>query len=180
MTEDSSVPNVSISPRALQILRVNLERDHGLETAAYLQEAGFAAGADLFRLFEAWLASEYGLSDAGDLAQDKLGDILSTFFEAHGWGRLSLAPMSSAILALDAPDWAEAAPDLGAQYPSCHFSAGLLADFLGRIAGEQLATMEVECLTRGDERCRFLVGAPEVLARVYQRMTEGMGYKQAT
>jgi hypothetical protein len=56
-------------------------------------------------------------------------------------------------------------------------SAGLLADVFSRIAGGQFAAMEVECRSRGDLRCRFLLAAPETLTLVYERMTHGMSYQ---
>ena len=61
----------------------------------------------------------------------------------------------------------------------CFFSAGMLADFLGRLSGEPVSVMEVECRSCGDARCRFLSAAPEVLQRVYEGMTEGRTYEEA-
>ena len=39
--------------------------------------------------------------------------------------------------------------------------------------------MEVECSSRGESRCRFLVGSPDMLTYVYERMTTGMSYGEA-
>jgi hypothetical protein len=39
--------------------------------------------------------------------------------------------------------------------------------------------MEVECRSRGDERCRFLSATPEMLEQVYERMTQGRSYEEA-
>src|SRR3989454_1407749 len=50
----------------------------------------------------------------------------------------------------------------------CFFTAGMLADFLGRLSEETVAVMEVECRSRGDARCRFLSATPEVLEKVYK------------
>jgi hypothetical protein len=55
----------------------------------------------------------------------------------------------------------------------------MLADFLGRMAQGQVAVMEVECRTRGDSRCRFLVGAPDSLSVLYDRMSHGLTYAEA-
>jgi hypothetical protein len=115
-----------------------------------------------------------------DLDAEFLGEVASAFFEDHGWGSLSVNPIAAGILAVDSPDWVEASPDAGAQYPSCHLSSGLLADFFGRLAGETVAVMEVECRTRGDDRCRFLIGSPEMLATVYERMSGGLSYLEAS
>ncbi len=61
----------------------------------------------------------------------------------------------------------------------CFFSSGMLADFFGRLSGEPVAVMEVECRSRNDERCRFLSASPDTLNEVYERMTQGTGYEQA-
>lgn len=170
---------LSLSPKALQVLRASLERDHGLPTAAYLQEAGFAAGEDCFAVFEGWLWDTRQVKPQ-DLGADHLGDVVSSFFLDQGWGSLNLGQLSPGVLSLESSDWAEAAPEQGAQYPSCHVSSGLLADFFGRLAGETVAVMEVECRTRGDEQCRFLVGSPDMLATVYERMSEGLSFTEAS
>jgi hypothetical protein len=92
---------------------------------------------------------------------------------------LTFTPLSDAVVALDSSDWAEASTQ-GSQYPSCHVSSGLLADFFGRIAGQTVAVMEVECRTRGDSSCRFLMGSPDTLATVYERMAEGVPYGEGS
>ena len=61
----------------------------------------------------------------------------------------------------------------------CFFSAGMLADFLGRVSEETIAVMEVECRSRGDGRCRFLSATPAVLDNVYNEMTSGRTYVEA-
>jgi hypothetical protein len=69
--------------------------------------------------------------------------------------------------------------DAKGEYPSCHLTCGLLADFLGRISDGLVAVMEVECRSRGDSRCRFLAGSPETLSTLYERMAQGMSYEAA-
>jgi hypothetical protein len=61
----------------------------------------------------------------------------------------------------------------------CFFSTGMLADFLGRLSGEPVAVMEVECRSRSDARCRFLSATTETLQRVYEQMTQGKTYEEA-
>jgi hypothetical protein len=61
----------------------------------------------------------------------------------------------------------------------CFFSAGMLADFLGRLSGAPVAVMEVECRSRNDARCRFLSASPETLDGVYDAMNQGRGYAEA-
>jgi hypothetical protein len=105
--------------------------------------------------------------------------VLSEFFADQGWGKLSAIPLGSAVLALDSTDWAEALDEPRGEFPSCHLSCGLLADFLGRISEGLVAVMEVECRSRGDAQCRFLAGAPETLSILYDRMAQGTGYLEA-
>src|SRR6266704_1542903 len=57
--------------------------------------------------------------------------------------------------------------------------AARLNDVLGRLSGETVAVMEVECRSRHDPRCRFLSGAPDTLNVVYDQMTQGRSYVEA-
>jgi predicted hydrocarbon binding protein len=170
---------VIISRRVLQQLCTTLERDAGLQAAAYLQDAGFAGGEALHSAYVAWLAHEYGVEQPGELDVAHLGETLSRFLSELGWGTMTVTPLGSAILALDSPDWAEALDDASSEYPSCHLSCGLLADFLGRISQGPVAVMEVECRSRGDGRCRFLAGSAETLGVLYDRMAQGLSYSEA-
>lgn len=170
---------VGLSSRAFHVLRSSLERDNGLQTAAYLQEAGFASGEDVYNAFVSRVRDAYQLDSPGELDTVFLSEALSAHFGEFGWGSLKTTSLSAAVLALDSDDWAEAVPEGGGLYPSCHISSGLLSDFFARLAGEPVAVMEVECRTRGDDRCRFLVGSPNSLAVVYDRMVHGSTYADA-
>jgi predicted hydrocarbon binding protein len=140
------------------------------QAIAVLQEAGYAAGEGLYRSFAA-VNSPTAL-DAGLLAET-----LSEFFTSGGWGAVTMSPVGTGALALDSSDWVEAEPG-ASQTPMCFFSAGMLADFLGRLSDEPVSVMEVECRSRGDARCRFLSATPEVLQRVYEGMTQGRTYEE--
>ena len=83
------------------------------------------------------------------------------------------------MLALDSAEWAEAVESRWDEFPSCHLTCGMLADFFGRLSDGLVAVMEVECRSRGDGRCRFLAGAPETLSTLYDRMAQGTGYAEA-
>lgn len=169
---------LTISRRSLHQLRTTLERTLGLQAAPLLQETGFASGEAMAQLLDAWVQQRFGVNGPRDLDAAYLGEALSGFFAEHGWGTLALSELGPAVLAMDAPDWAEAGGGAGS-YPSCHITSGLLADLFSRLAGSQFAAMEVECRTRGDAQCRFLLAAPETLTLVYERMTHGLGYRQA-
>lgn len=170
---------VSLGRHFLPQLRAALERETGAHAAALLQEAGFASGAGLYDAFTAWVREAYDLDDPGELDQAHLSEALSGFFTATGWGPLTAQPLSDAVLALDAGEWAEAGEPGTSEHPSCHLSCGMLAEFLGRLSGQVTAVMQVECPSRGDARARFLAGAPETLGIVYDRMAAGMSYTDA-
>src|SRR5918999_3996770 len=168
-----------IGRRVLHQLRSALERDTGLQASTYLQEAGFAGGEELYAEFSEWLLSTRGVERPAELDVEFLSEVLSEFFEDQGWGKLQATPLSEAVLALDSSEWAEAAEDGRGEFPSCHLTCGLLADFFGRLSDGLVAVMEVECRSRGDARCRFLAGAPDTLSALYDRMAQGTGYAEA-
>lgn len=167
-----------IGRRVLHQLRVSLERDTGLQASSHLQEAGFAGGEELYTEFAEWLLATRGVERPGELDAAFLSEVLTEFFTDQGWGTLTAAPLGDAVLALDAGDWAEAVSG-SSEFPSCHVTCGLLADFLGRLSDGLVAVMEVECRSRGDGRCRFLAGAPETLSTLYDRMAQGAPYTDA-
>ena len=160
---------VALSPAALHRLR-------DTAGAQVLQEAGYAAGEGTYRSFAKWLPSVAGVEDPGELAAARLAEVLSRFLSSLGWGSVTVTQLSGAVMALDSGDWAESQPGAGLQYPSCAFSSGLLADFMSRIGDAPLAVMEVERRSRGEARCRWLVGAPESLTALYDHMAQGADY----
>jgi predicted hydrocarbon binding protein len=168
-----------IGRRVLHQLRTSLERDTGLQASTYLQEAGFAGGEELYAEFTEWLLGTRGVERPAELDTQFLSEVLSEFFADQGWGALTATPLSPAVVALDSTEWAEAAEDGRGEFPSCHLTCGLLADFFGRMSDGLVAVMEVECRSRGDGRCRFLAGAPETLSALYDRMAQGTGYADA-
>jgi predicted hydrocarbon binding protein len=165
--------------RVLHQLRSSLERDTGLQASAYLQEAGFAGGEELYAEFREWLLATRGVEEPSQLDAEFLSETLSAFFADQGWGRLEATRLGDAVLALDSTEWAEAVETGGGEFPSCHLTCGMLADFFGRLSEGLVAVMEVECRSRGDARCRFLAGSPETLSTLYDRMAQGTGYAEA-
>src|SRR5881296_4646538 len=156
-------------PSVLRQLHASLAAHAPDQLVTVLQEAGYAAGEGNYRAFAAWLRERAGVDSPANLDAGLLVEMLSEFFTSGGWGTVTLTPVGTGALALDSSDWAEAEPGT-AQTPMCFFSAGMLADFLGRLSDETVSVMEVECRSRGDARCRFLSATPEVLQRVYEGM----------
>jgi predicted hydrocarbon binding protein len=168
----------TIGQRMLHSLRHVLERECGEQAAALLQEAGYAAGGELYGVFARWLKERADLDDPADLAADHLSDMLGEFFRDLGWGSASVQRIGSGGLAVDSTDWSEAEPSTNALLPNCHITAGMLAGFLGQLADQDVAVMQVECMSCNDARCRFLAGSPETLRAVYDAVNQGKDYHQ--
>ena len=174
----TATEGLTIGRAALRQLHVGLLRDAGDHAITILQDAGCAAGAGVYQAFCAWLPRHAGVASPEELDAAQLGAVLTEFFQASGWGSVTVGPLGRAALTLDSTDWAEAEPGT-AQTPMCFFSAGMLADFLGRLSGEPVAVMEVECRSKNDERCRFLSASPDTLNAVYEEMSQGKSYEEA-
>jgi hypothetical protein len=147
-----------------------------VEAAEAARRLGYETGAGFHRAFQEWAGGESGLSG---LHADEFWRRLSDFFVAQGWGRLEFERLHPGVAALSSDAWAESAAETAAAHPSCHFTTGLLADLLGRASGAEPAVMEVECRSRGDARCRFLVGGRDALERVYEELSAGGSYSDS-
>jgi len=174
----NATEGLTIGRAALRQLHASLLRDASDHAVTILQDAGFAAGAGVYQAFCAWLPGHAGVTRPEDLDAAQLDSVLTEFFQASGWGAVTVGPLGGAALALDSTDWAEAEPGT-AETAMCFFSSGMLADFLGRLSGEPVSVMEVECRSKGDARCRFLSASPETLNAVYEEMSGGRGYEEA-
>lgn len=168
---------VAMTRDSLLALRAAMFRDMGPNAATLLQEAGFAGGQALFDTFTAWLAA-HGAPSPDVLTAAEFAVRANEFFRETGWGSIELGALET-VATLDSTDWAEGDPAVPLEFPGCYYSAGVLADFFGRLAGEPLAVMEVECRSMGGERCRFLVGSGETMQAVYDAMGEGSSYEDA-
>ena len=149
------------------------------DPATFLQETGYNAGEEFYQHFTRWLPSFAGVHDPSELDASKLGDVLSEFFQSLGWGALAMESLGAAGFTVDSLDWAEAEPGSNAPAPGCYYTSGLLSSLLSRLAGGEVAVMEVECRSCNDARCRFLAGSPETLQAVFEAMSAGKDYRQA-
>jgi predicted hydrocarbon binding protein len=161
--------------RALHASLLTHAPDHALTV---LQETGYAAGEGVWQAYQTWLPAATGIARPEDVDAGELSAVLSRFFREAGWGTLTVTPLDGGALALDSSDWAEAEPGTASQ-PMCFLSSGMLADFLGRLSGEAVGVMEVECRSRQDARCRFLSALPDKLQHVYEAMAAGQTYEEA-
>ena len=169
---------LAVTQDALAALRNALMRDMGLAAAGYFQEAGYAGGGALFDAFRGWLAAR-GAGATESLSMNDFQRLAGEFFEEAGWGSLTVGSLHDAVATLDSSNWGEASPGAGMEQPCCHLTAGMFADFFGRVADAPLAVMEVECRSTGSERCRFLLGSAEVMQAVYDGMSQGQSYDAA-
>jgi|SRR6185437_150844 len=168
---------VAVTRDGLLSLRGALFRDMGANAAAVLQEAGYAGGGSLFEGFARWLQSHGGPAPEA-LPAAQFSVRAAAFFRDLGWGTFAMATLDGAA-AIDSTDWIEADPSEPLDFPGCYFTAGTFADFFGRLAGQPLAVMEVECRSMGATRCRFLVGTAETMQHVYDEMGRGVSYEEA-
>lgn len=169
---------VAFPRQSLAALRNALIRDAGGAFATYLQESGYAGGEAVFAAFRGWLA-ERGMPGAEALDVDSFQSCAAAFLKESGWGVITITSLHDVVALVDSDDWAEADPASGLQYPACHYTTGLFADFFGRTAAAALAVLEVECRSTGSHRCRFLVGSAEVMGHLYDRMAAGGSYAEA-
>jgi predicted hydrocarbon binding protein len=160
---------VAISRESLSALRAALFRDLGGNAATYLQEAGYAGAAQVYEAFSNWLKARGGPAPA-DLALDDFAAAMAEFFAASGWGTLGFSVGEGAVATIESSDWAEASVGDGSQMSGCFFTNGILSDFFGRLTDAPVAVMETECRSMGSPRCKFVIGTPEKLQKVYDEL----------
>lgn len=166
---------VAVPAAALAQLRAAVTRDGGDPTP--IHEAGYAAGEALYDAFGRWLARR-GTGSPELLDVDTVQRAASEFLNESGWGEIRFEPLGAA-LAIDGHAWTEADPSAKIEHPGCFLGTGLLAGFFGRLADAPLAALEVECRSAGADRCRFLLGAADVLEGVYDQVAAGGDYAVA-
>ncbi len=169
----TGLPEISLPAASLHAMRRALESQLGpADAARALQHAGHAAGDALHSLLA-------GGDDPSELPESEFWHRLNDLFAQRGWGRLHFEPEHPGIGSLESSDWAEADPAAASSHPCCHFTAGLLANVLGRTAGQDVGVLEVECRSRGDLRCLFYFGGAEALQQVYAALQAGRSAESA-
>lgn len=168
---------VALTRDSLIALRTALFRDVGPNAAAALQEAGYAGGHALYDAFGRWLVDR-GFSEPAAVPATEFGAQAGEFLRELGWGAIELGSLGEAAT-VDSAEWAESDANFPLDFPGCYYSAGMFADFFGRLSGEPVAVMEVECRSMGAHRCRWLVGTGETMQHVYDQMGQGVPYEEA-
>jgi predicted hydrocarbon binding protein len=161
---------IGFAHRTLRSLRVRVAAT-GPGGPDALREAGFAGAESLFSAFETW-ALDQGIGSVKDMPMDQFSSKAADFFQRAGWGKVSFRSLHDAVGILDIEGCWEAALH-GAGETGCHLTTGTLAGFFGCLADYPVAVMEIECAAGDSERCRFLVGTPEMLEHAYERLARG-------
>jgi predicted hydrocarbon binding protein len=180
MSQSIDLPDnglVALTRDSLIALRTALFRDVGPNAAAALQEAGYAGGLALYDAFGRWLTAR-GFAEPEALPAVEFGAQAGEFLRELGWGAIELGSLGD-VATVDAAEWAESDANYPLEFPGCYYTAGLLADFFGRLSGEPVAVMEVECRSMGAHRCRWLVGTGETMQHVYDQMGQGVPYEES-
>jgi predicted hydrocarbon binding protein len=172
-TSAASQPElIGFAQRTLRDLRLRVA-GAGANGPDALREAGYAGAESLFSAFETWAADER-IDSVRDLSIDEFSSRAAEFFERAGWGKVSFRSLHDAMGVLDIDDCWEAELH-GKGESGCHLTTGTLAGFFGCIADYPVAVMEIECRAGASDRCRFLVGTPEMLEQAYARLSRGDG-----
>ena len=169
---------VALSRTALASLRGTLLNDAAISGASHLQEAGYAGSESVFQSFKEWAKGRID-GDPGELDLEEFGELASGYFSDAGWGSFTLGSIGDAVATVDSGDWREVDPAVHLPQPACFLTTGMLAGFFGQLADTPIAVLEVECRSMGASRCRFLLGASEVVGNIYEGIERGMAYEAA-
>ena len=161
--------DLAIPASAFTYLRQALRKEAGpLKATHALHDAGFATGESVFQEF-----ARITRQDPSELDEARFWEALSRFFQGRGWGRVEHQRLHPGLGVIRARGWAECAEDGGEHQPGCHFTAGLLAHMLGRVAQGPVAVLEVSCASTGGEHCDFLFGSEGAIHEVYGHLLNG-------
>lgn len=176
---DQGIELMRMPAGALGSLVRTLRVEVGNEAAAgILRRMGIEAGAAFYDRFRLWLSeSGSGAIDPETLEREVFWNRLSDFFAHLGWGEIEHEATHPGVITLRLSNWVEASQD-----PSpygCHFSAGMLAEILRRVAGGDLAALEIESDGGEGGSATVLIGNPVALDSLYAAMRDGAAYGDA-
>ena len=167
---------IGVPRDAMVALRAVLFRVDAATAASSLYEAGYAGGGALHDAFVRWCRWKK-LPVAENMAASEFAQHASAFFTELGMGALEIGTLQDAAVTLDSTNWSEAEPSSGMQFPGCYLTAGMLTEFLTRVAGVPISVLEVECRSMGAKRCRFVAGSAETIQQAYEAMAQGTSYE---
>jgi len=166
------------APALVGVRRAVMENRDPVEAVELLRRIGLEAGEAYHALFQNWLVEEGAPADPAELSAEEFWQRLSDFLDALGLGTVRYELLHSGVFAIASDDWVEA-DSSGPGHPGCQLTTGLLAELLRRVAGQDLAILEVECRGLGSDSCRFLAGSAAALEHVFGAMERGAAYQDA-
>ncbi len=124
-----------------------------------------------------YVHEQFGVEKLQDLDEAFLGEALSGFFAARGWGELVVGDLGAAVVTVNAADWAEAAPG-GDPIPrvTSRRDCWRISSRDSRAASSRRWKWSAAA---GGTGVQVPAPAPETLTLVYERMTHGMSYQAA-
>ncbi len=146
----------------------------GIDAVTLLRQVGYETGEAVHEGILEHVSRAHPGQDPTEMEPERFWEAASGFFEGMGWGSVRLAEPHPAVGALELDGWFEQGTDEGVP-PGCHLTTGLFADLLRRLAGGDVAVMEVET----GPRPRLLIGSQETLGRIYGEMVNGTPWAQA-
>ncbi len=159
----------------LRVLREELGEENG---ARVVRQIGLDSGEAFYELFRDWLAKAgVGSAEPEEMESERFWHSLSDFFTQLGWGRFESLSTYPGVVSLQFLDWVEARHDTAGS--GCHFTAGLLAEILRKVAGGELAALELGSGSPGDGGARILIGSPDTLDALFVSMRDGAGFEEA-
>lgn len=146
----------------------------GEDSVEVVREAGRRAG----RFLERQITGE---ADPAEADPASYWEVTRDRLVEAGLGETSYRVVDAGVASIAAEGLPEAADHegTGRGTEGCPFSAGLFGGLLSAAADRPVAVLEVECRSRGDDRCRFLVGSEERLADLRDRIVEGASLEEA-
>lgn len=166
---------VLVPAQALAALRRGLRVEAGPLAAAHaLHAAGYAAGDSIFDML-----SDSAGRPLTELSARRFWNYVSELLSRRGWGSLEHRDVPPALGLMASSDWAEAEATTEETQPSCHFTMGLLANLLGRVAGGAVSVLEVRCRACGDAECCFAFGSEAAIHALYGRLLDGQPFEEA-
>ncbi len=179
MNETVSRPMIQLPGSTLTAVREALYRNvPQVEAAGTLREAGLVTGADLFDALRDRLAAPDD-ERVGGTPSELFWERISEFFSNLGWGKLKFESLHPGVGLLSSGDWAEASSNGFSDQPMCHLTTGVFAELLSQAADGDVAILEVECRSKGDARCAFLMGGEDTLGSIHTAMNEGQDFMGA-
>jgi predicted hydrocarbon binding protein len=166
--------DIRIPADSLHAMRRSLYQELGAEAAGRaLQEAGYAAGDMVFDR----LARASSEADLAGTPSTSFWDRLSSLCRELGWGAVRHEELHPGVGALVATEWFEV--EAGRARALCPFTTGVFANVLGRVAGQDVAVLQVDCVGEHAGCARFLFGSEQALQGVYAGLREGRDVEAA-